>query len=112
MTMGLRGALSLTVTAPLMDPFTLGVKVTLNVHVAPDATEEPQGMLPDGTALKSPLASRLEMASVPPELLVSVTVFGALVVPMAWPVNERLVGATVTGTAPVPESAATCGLPG
>ena len=50
------------------------------------------------------------MASVPPESLVSVTVFGALVVPMAWPENVRLVGDSVTGTAPVPDKAATCGL--
>jgi hypothetical protein len=51
------------------------------------------------------------MESVPPELLVSVTVFGALVVPTVWPENVRLVGASVTGSAPVPEVAAICGLP-
>jgi hypothetical protein len=52
------------------------------------------------------------MVSMPPELLVSVTVLGALVVPTAWPENVRLVGDNVTGTAPVPDKAAICGLPG
>ena len=80
-TSGLSGALSLTVAAPLIDPFTLGVNVTLNVHVAPEATVAPQGVPPDGAAAKSPLATRLDMVRVPPELLVSVTVLGALVVP-------------------------------
>lgn len=82
-TSGLSGALSLTVAAPLIDPFTLGVNVTLNVHVAPEATVAPQGVAPDGAAAKSPLATRLDMVRVPPELLVSVTVLGALVVPTA-----------------------------
>ena len=50
------------------------------------------------------------MVSVPPELLVSVTVFGALVVPMVCAENVRLVGESVTGAAPVPDKAATCGL--
>ncbi len=80
---GLSGALSLTVTAPLIEPFTLGVNVTLKVQVAPAATVEPHGVLPDGVAAKSPLATRLEIVSVPPEPLVSVTVLGALVVPTA-----------------------------
>jgi hypothetical protein len=82
-TSGLSGALSLTVTAPLIDPFTLGVNVTLNVHVAPEATVAPQGVPPEGVAAKSPLATRFDMVRVPPELLVSVTVLGALVVPTA-----------------------------
>jgi hypothetical protein len=50
-TVGLKGALSLTVAAPLMLPFTFGLKVTLNVHVAPDATVAPQGVVPDGDAV-------------------------------------------------------------
>jgi hypothetical protein len=49
-TAGLRGALLLTVTAPLIEPFTFGVNVTLNVHVALEATVAPQGVLPDGVA--------------------------------------------------------------
>jgi len=49
-TAGLRGALLLTVTAPLIDPFTLGVNVTLNVQVASGATVAPQDMPPEGVA--------------------------------------------------------------
>src|SRR5271169_438609 len=52
------------------------------------------------------------MVSVPPELLVRETVLGALVVPTAWPEKVRLVGDNVTGTAPVPDRPAICGLPG
>lgn len=50
MTSGLKGALSLTVIAPLIDPFTFGVNVTLNVQVAPEATVAPQGVPPEGAA--------------------------------------------------------------
>jgi hypothetical protein len=50
MTSGLNGALSLTVTAPLIEPFTLGVNVTLNVQLAPEATVAPQGVPPEGVA--------------------------------------------------------------
>ena len=49
-TAGLSGALLLTVTAPLIEPFTFGVNVTLNVQVAPEATVDPHGVLPDGAA--------------------------------------------------------------
>jgi hypothetical protein len=49
-TAGLSGALLLTVTAPLIDPFAFGVKVTLNVQVAPEATVAPQGVPPEGAA--------------------------------------------------------------
>jgi hypothetical protein len=80
-TAGLSGALSLTVAAPVIEPFTFGVKVTLKVHVVPEATVAPHGVAPDGAAVKSPLLAMLDIVSVPPELLVNVTVWGALVVP-------------------------------
>jgi hypothetical protein len=80
-TAGPSGAFSLTVAAPLIALFTLGVKVTLKVHVAPAATLAPQGVAPDPAAVKSPLVAMLDIVSVPPELLVSVTARGALVVP-------------------------------
>jgi hypothetical protein len=57
--------------------------VTLKVQVAALATVAPQGVAPDGMAMKSPLAAMEEMVSVAPELLVSVTVLGALALPMA-----------------------------
>lgn len=53
----------------------------------------------------------LEILSVDPELFVSVTVFGALVVPTVCAAKVRLVGASVTGTTPVPVSPTICGLP-
>jgi hypothetical protein len=55
-------------------PFTLGVNVTLKVQVDAAATVAPQGVLPDGAAVKSPLPTMFEMVSVPPELFVKVTV--------------------------------------
>ena len=48
---GPSGALSLTVTAPAIEPFTPGVKVTLKVQVAEEATVAPQGVPPDGAAV-------------------------------------------------------------
>jgi hypothetical protein len=78
---GLSGALSLTVAAPEIEPETFGVNVTVNVQVLAGATVSPHGSAPEGMAVKSPLATRLEIVTVEPELLVSVTVWGALVVP-------------------------------
>ena len=101
----------MTVAAPVIAPVTLGVKVTLKVQVAAVATVAPQGTLPDGVALKSPLAAMLEMVSVVPELLVSVTVWGALVVPTDWDEKVRLVGDSATGISPVPDRPTICGLP-
>jgi len=110
-TAGPSGALWVTVAAPVMAPVTLGVKVTLKVHFAPAATLAPQGLVPDGAALKSPLATMLEMVSVPPELLVRVTVWGALVVPTFCAAKVRLAGDRDTGSAPVPVTSTICGLP-
>ena len=95
-----------------MAPFALGVNVTSNVQVAPEATVTPQGVAPEGVAAKSPLATRLEIVSVPLELLVSVTVLDALVVPTPCAVNVKLVGDSDAGISPVPETPMICGLPG
>src|SRR5271166_877703 len=111
MTAGPSGALCVTVAAPVMAPVTLGVKVTLKVHFPPAAKVALQGFVPDGVAVKSPLARMLEIVSVLPELLVSVTVFAALVVPTAWVPKARLVGESETGSTPVPLTSMTCGLP-
>jgi hypothetical protein len=98
------------VAAPLIDPVTFGVKVTLKVQAAAAATVAPQGAVPDGAAEKSPLATMLEIVSVEPELLFSVTVLGALVVPTASVLKARLVGDSTTGIAPVPDTPMICGL--
>jgi hypothetical protein len=110
-TAGPHGALWVTVTAPVMAPAIFGVKVMLKVHLAAAATVAPQGLVPDGAALKSPLATMLEMDSVPPELFVSVTVWGALVVPTVCAAKVRLAGARITGTTALPLTSTTCGLP-
>src|SRR5882672_41659 len=54
----------------------------------------------------------LEIVSVAPELFVSVTVCGALVVPTACAAKVRLAGARVTGTTAFPFRLRICGLPG
>ncbi len=101
----------MTVAAPLIAPVTLGVNVTLKVHLAPAASVAPHFFDPEGASLKSPLATMLKMVRVAPESLVSVTVLAALVVPTAWAANERLVGDRVAGSAPVPLTSMICGLP-
>ena len=87
------------------------MNVTLNVHFPFAANVAPQAFEPEGVAVKSPLVAMLEMVSVPPELFVSVTVCGALVVPTACVPKLRLTGDSVTGIAPVPVTSMTCGLP-
>lgn len=94
-----------------MAPARLGLNVTLKVHFPLDANVAPQAFEPEGVAVKSPLAAMLEMVSVPPELFVSVTICGALVVPTACVPKLRLTGDSVTGIAPVPVTSTICGLP-
>jgi hypothetical protein len=103
-TAGPSGALWVTVAAPVTAPIMFGVNVTLNVHFPPAATVAPQGFAPLGVAAKSPLAAMPEIVSVVPELLVNVTVCGALVVPTVWGLKARLVGDKATGAAPLPET--------
>lgn len=110
-TAGPSGALCVTVAAPVIPPVTLGVNVTLNVHFPPAARVALQAFDPEGVAVKFPLATRLEIVSVPPELLVSVTVFAALVVPTACVPKDRLAGDAATGSTPVPVTSTNCGLP-
>lgn len=101
-------ALSVTVTAPLMLPVVLGVKVTLRVQVAPAATLEPQGVPPPAVAEKSPLAVKLKELRVVVKLFVIVSVCAALVVPTVVEAKVRLVGAIVTGRTAVPVRFTTC----
>jgi hypothetical protein len=51
-----------------------------------------------------------EMVTVVGCLLLTVTVFAALVVDTAWLPNPRLAGLTVTGTTPLPVKETVCGL--
>ena len=89
-TSGLSKALSVTAMVPVMEPPVEGVKVTLTVQVEP-------GFRVAGAAgqllvwAKLLLAAMLVMVRFAPPAFVTVTVCGALVVPMAWLWNERFV---------------------
>jgi hypothetical protein len=106
---GLPPALSVIVTLPLRVPPTVGVKVTEIVHVPAAAIEAPQVLL----WLKSPLAAMLLIVSAADPVLVSVTVWAALLVFTNWLPKLRLVGEKDTAGAvvPVPLRATVCGLP-
>ena len=72
----------MTVTAPLILPVLFGEKVTLKVHVEFAATLVPH--VPPLAIAKSPLATiPLSVSDDVVELFFSVTVCGALVVPVA-----------------------------
>jgi hypothetical protein len=85
---GLLEALPVTVRLPLALPAVLGLKVTLMVHFAPAPKEFPQLLL----CANGVLAVRLEIISFAVPVLVRVTFLTALVVPMAWFPNAKLVG--------------------
>jgi hypothetical protein len=95
---GVFGALSLIVTAPVSSPVCFGVKVTLMLQVFPAATVPtglPHVFVPL-TRAKSPLIVTLLKVSVAVPVLVSVTVFGAVVVPTLTVPHDREVGDRVT----------------
>ncbi len=73
---GLPLALSVTETAPVREPATVGVKVTEIVQVPAAATDAPQVLV----WLKSPLAAMLVMVSAADPLFVSVTACAVLAV--------------------------------
>ena len=87
MVCGLPPPLSVMVTLPERVPTTVGVKVTEIVHLAPARTVLPQVLV----SLKSPLAAMLVMLRVVVPVLVSVTVWAALVVWRSCVANVRLV---------------------
>jgi hypothetical protein len=106
-------ALSLTVSEPLAVPTMLGVNVTPMTQVAAGTKLAPVQVF-ELTA-KFPLIGNEEPIVTETLLLFfTVTVFGALVVPLAWPVNDKLAGEKSSGDvpapAPVPESPNSCGL--
>ena len=73
---GLPLALSVTETVPVLEPATVGVKITEIVQVPDAATEAPHVLV----WLKSPLAAMLVIVSVADPVLVSVTDCAALAV--------------------------------
>ena len=105
--------LSLTVRVPFAEPTIVGVNVTPMTQVAFDARVTPEQAfeLMEKFAL---MGKEEPIVTAVLPLFFTVTVFGALVVPLAWLVNERLAGENSSGEiaapAPVPESPSSCGL--
>jgi hypothetical protein len=101
-------AVSVIVAAPGMLPVLPGVKVTLNVHLAPAARLPPQGVVPPDTTEKSALPAKLDKLKAALELFVKVSVCAVLVVPTVCEAKVRLAGAMVTGRTAVPVRFTTC----
>jgi hypothetical protein len=97
---GLFEASSVIVMFPVLVPSWVGVKVAEILQFAPTATVLPQGFVL-GFSAKSPLIVMLLMCSVKFPVLVSVTVFAALVTPTTLLPKLREVGDRVTA-GPVP----------
>ncbi len=92
--------LPVTVSEPLRMPVAVGMNVTLMVHEAFTANDDPQLL----TWLKSPEALIWAIVKLPSPVLVSVTAWVALVVPTIWPANVSDDGDKLaTGMVPVPE---------
>jgi hypothetical protein len=82
--------LSVRVREPVRVPAAVGLKVTLMMQESPAVTLLPQLLVSE----KSPLTVMLATASAALPVLLRVTVWGALVVPVACEPNVRLGGAT------------------
>ena len=84
--------MSKTANCPVRRPDSVGVNVTLIAQLAPAASRRPHVFC---AIAKSPTATVLVIvrgAELPLTGLVSVTVWGPLVVPIAWLANVRLAG--------------------
>src|SRR5579863_8949111 len=113
---GLPVSLSVMVTAAARAPVAVGVNVTLMVQFPLfAATELPQLFVCAKSPLFAPVTPMLMIFSAALPVLVSVTVWAALVVFNVWLANAKLDDDRLTigagGTAPVPLSAIVCGLP-
>jgi hypothetical protein len=89
---GLPTALSVMVTAPVLVPPAVGLKVTLSVQEVLAARLEPQVLVWE----KSPLVAMLEIVSVVLPLFARVIVSGGLVVPTTWLPKSYDAGERVT----------------
>jgi hypothetical protein len=109
-------ALSEITSAPWMAPAIDGEKVTLSVQLAPAISVEVlvHGVAPLPTSLKFPLVAIEEKVTLLPLMFCTVSVFPALVVPVAWLVNAKVAGVNFSGEVPppvpVPVSLISCGL--
>src|SRR5689334_8705759 len=110
---GLLVALSVKLRVPVRVPIAVGVNVTLTVHEPFTATVAPQVV---ALLAKSPVTPMLLIFSVAVPVLVSVTVFAAVVVFSNFVPKLREVADSLTtglpALAPVPDNAAVCVPPG
>jgi hypothetical protein len=86
--------------APAID----GENVTLRVQLAPAISVEVlvQGVVVPPTAVKFPLVAIEERVTLLPLMFCTVSVFPALVVPVAWLVNDNVAGVNFSGEVPPP----------
>ena len=84
-------ALSVNITEAVLVPAALGVKVTLRVHSAEGAREEPQVFVRLKSAELGPVSWILEKVNVALPTLSNVADCAALVVPTAWLENVTVV---------------------
>ena len=80
--------MSTNVTVPFLVPLAVGVKVTLTMQMPCGATVERQSLV----CAKSPVAVMLPIVSAALPALVTVTVWGWLVVPTFWAGKASLDG--------------------
>ena len=108
--------LSVTISVPARAPVAAEVKVTAIVQLAPAATALPQAFVWAKSPALVPVTVMLAILNAALPVLVSVTVWAALVVLIVWFPKERLLGAMLaTGAgagggsiAPAPPPQATC----
>lgn len=105
---GLPAALSEMEMLPISLPSMVGVYVTEIVQLSPAPSDELQLFV----CAKSPVVEKLMFSNVPVPVLVSVTVWAALVVLRTWLPKLSVVAERLTNDAtPVPCKAIDCGLP-
>lgn len=107
-------ALSVIVTAPVLPPVAVGVKVTFSEHVASEANVPPQFVAGTVTTAKSPLATTELIVNVPVPVLVRIMLRTELVVERVCSPNAKDVGLRLTPgvrDTPVPVTVAVCGDP-
>lgn len=98
--------MSVTVTTLARVPTALGVNVTVNVHFACASSEEVHGVVPPGTAAKSPLPVMVGV-TVPGKLFVIVTVWDALLVATVCAAKVSDAGEKESGNTTVPFASST-----
>jgi len=111
-TVGLPGAFDAMLKLADCRPIAVGAKVTLMVQEAPAATLEHAFVCAKLAAFVPVIVMPLTVSVAVP-VLVTVTGWAPLVVPVACTANVRPAGLTLmVGAVPVPDSATTVGLPG